>query len=173
MSATARFGLAALLVLSAACQSMPSKTSSTEAGSAAPAGLSAADEAAVRGADSAFARAATAGDGAAVGALYAPDATIMPPADSSRHGAAVAQYWSGFLSAFTVSLTLSTTTVDGRGDLAFATGTYTLAATPKQVGAKPMPTDNGKYLEIMKKQPDGSWKILYDMWNANTAPAKP
>jgi ketosteroid isomerase-like protein len=25
----------------------------------------------------------------------------------------------------------------------------------------------------MKKQPDGSWKITYDMWNANTPPANP
>jgi len=173
MTTPLRLGLSALLVLSAACQSTTSKAPGTEAGSAAPAGLSAADEAAVRSADSAFARAATAGDGAAVGAMYAPDATIMPPADSSRHGPAVAEYWNGFLSAFTVSLTLNTTAVDGRGDLAFATGTYTLAATPKQAGAKPLPTDNGKYLEVMKKQPDGSWKIIYDMWNASTPPAMP
>ncbi len=173
MTTPLRFGLAALLVLSAACQSSPSRAPDTEAGSAAAAGLSATDEAAVRSADSAFARAATAGDGAAVGALYAPDATILPPADSARHGPAVTEYWSGFLSAFTVSLTLNTTAVDGRGDLAFATGSYTLAATPKQAGAKPMPTENGKYLEVMKKQADGSWRIIYDMWNANTPPANP
>ena len=40
--------------------------------------------------------------------------------------------------------------------------------TPKKAGAKPMPTEQGKYLGVLKKQADGSWKLIYDTWNTNT-----
>jgi ketosteroid isomerase-like protein len=33
-----------------------------------------------------------------------------------------------------------------------------------------MPAEDGKYIEVMKKQADGSWKIARDIWNMNAAP---
>lgn len=30
-----------------------------------------------------------------------------------------------------------------------------------------------KDLSVFKKQPDGSWKLLMDMWSSDEAPAKP
>jgi ketosteroid isomerase-like protein len=45
-----------------------------------------------------------------------------------------------------------------------------MTLTPKKAGAKPLPPEEGKYVEVLKKQADGSWKIIYDIWNAN-APA--
>ena len=33
-----------------------------------------------------------------------------------------------------------------------------------------MPTQTGKYIGVMKKQPDGSWKLIYDIWNESAAP---
>ena len=63
-----------------------------------------------------------------------------------------------------------TSAVEGRGDLAFSTGEYTATLTPKKAGAKPMPTQTGKYIGVMKKQPDGSWKLIYDIWNESAAP---
>ena len=62
---------------------------------------------------------------------------------------------------------LKTTAVKGNGDLALSTGEYTATLTPKQKGAKALPVEHGKYLGVMKKQPDGSWKLIYDIWNAN------
>ena len=174
MSRITRIGLGALLVCAGACQPSPgTKSPAGSAGDSSPAGLSSADEAAVRAVDAAWQRAANAGDGAAIGAIYAADATILPPGDTARQGAAVAKYWSDMLAGATVSMTLATAHVQGSGDLAFATGAYHLAVTPKAAGAKPLPPEDGKYLEVMKKQPDGSWKIIYDIWNANTPPARP
>jgi ketosteroid isomerase-like protein len=62
--------------------------------------------------------------------------------------------------------------VEGRGDLAYAVGSYRQTLTPKKAGAKSLPTEEGKYIEVLKKQADGSWKIVYDMWSPNAAPPK-
>lgn len=63
----------------------------------------------------------------------------------------------------------------GRGgswDLAYSVGTYRVTLTPRKAGAKPLPTDEGKFLEVLKKQADGSWKIVYDMWSSNAPAAR-
>lgn len=169
-----RFGLAALVVLGAACQPAPKTDTGTMAAesAAAPAELSAEDEAAVRAVDAAWARAATAGDGNAIGALYASNATVLPPMEPAVEGEAAKKYWVGFTDAFSGPAELTTKTVEGRGDLAYATGTYRMTLTPKKAGAKPLPTEEGKYLEVLKKQADGSWKIVYDMWSPSAPPGK-
>jgi uncharacterized protein (TIGR02246 family) len=123
--------------------------------------------------DSAFAAGSAAGDGAAVAALYASDATLMPPGDSSWHGAAgIATYWSGLFSAYSFPVSLTPAPIVGSGDLAIASGTYSVVMTPKAAGAKPLPVDNGKYLGVLKKQADGSWKYLFDTWNSDAPPAR-
>jgi ketosteroid isomerase-like protein len=167
-----RFGLAALLVLGAACQPAPKTETMGGESAVAPAGLSAEDEAALRAVDSAWARAVTAGDGNAVGALYASNATLLPPMESSVEGEAAKKYWADFINAFSASAELTTKAVEGRGDLAYSVGTYRLTLTPKKAGAKALPTEEGKYLEVLKKQADGSWKIVHDMWSPNAPPAK-
>lgn len=172
MSYFTRFGLAALLVWSAACQRAPKTETATTGGEsvAAAAGLSAQDEEAVRAVDAEWSRAATAGDGNAIAALYATDATVLPPMESLRQGEAAKKYWVDFTNGFSGPIELTTTAMEGRGDLAYAVGTYRMTLTPKEAGAKPLPTEEGKYIEVLKKQADGSWKIIYDIWNANTPP---
>jgi len=174
MSHSTRFGLAALLVLGAACQPAPKTETATMGGEsgAAPAGLSAEDEAAVRAVDTEWARAASAGDGSAIAALYASDATILPPMEPLRQGETAKKYWVDFTNSFSGPIELTTTALEGRGDLAYGVGTYRMTLTPKKAGAKPLPTEEGKYLEVLKKQADGSWKIVYDMWSPNAPPAK-
>jgi ketosteroid isomerase-like protein len=63
--------------------------------------------------------------------------------------------------------------VANSGDVAYLYGTYQM--TTNGPDGKPM-TDNGKMLEIWKKEADGSWKCALDTWNtdlpaAPTAPA--
>lgn len=57
--------------------------------------------------------------------------------------------------------------VGGAGDLGFTRGTYhiELAGTDG-----PLMID-GKYLTIWRKQPDGTWKVVADMFNADGPPA--
>jgi len=54
--------------------------------------------------------------------------------------------------------------LDGRGDLAYVRGNYTMTMTPP--GA-PAVTDKGKYVEVWKKQADGTWKVSYDSWSSD------
>jgi ketosteroid isomerase-like protein len=50
------------------------------------------------------------------------------------------------------------------GDLASVSGNYEF--TEKDAGGAPM-TDKGKYLEVWKKQADGSWKCVVDMFSSD------
>jgi uncharacterized protein (TIGR02246 family) len=160
------------LALCAACQSAP-KTETASIGdkpTVEPAGFSAEDEAAIRAVDAEWARAFAAGDANALTAVYSSDASLLPPNEPVAKGEAMKKYNADMLNGFSGPIELTTTFVEGRGDLAYAVGTYRAKLTPKKAGAKPLPIEDGKYLEVLKKQADGSWKIVYDMWSAN-APA--
>jgi uncharacterized protein (TIGR02246 family) len=165
-------GLATLLVGVVACQSPPKTETSAMGGesAAAPSALSPEDEAAIRAVDAEWSKGATAGDGKAVAALYADDATLLPPGEPTKQGEAAKKYWADYFNAYAGPTELSTSAVEARGDLAVAVGTYSMTMTEKKAGAKPLPTEKGKYVEVLKKQPDGSWKLIYDIWNLN-APA--
>jgi uncharacterized protein (TIGR02246 family) len=170
-----RILLAALLLLSAGCQPRPKETGMADAGAAgtaSSAALSSADESSIRGLDAAWAKAATAGDGQAIAALYAPDATLLPPGEPMVKGEAAKKYWIDFANGYAGPTELNTESVEGSGDLAYAMGTYRMTLTPKKPGSKPLPTDEGKYVEVLKRQDDGSWKILRDIWNPNARPGK-
>jgi ketosteroid isomerase-like protein len=52
------------------------------------------------------------------------------------------------------------------GDLGFARGNYSFAATPKDGGEQVQ--FMGKYLTIFKRQVDGGWRIYRDCFNPNS-----
>ena len=54
------------------------------------------------------------------------------------------------------------------GDLAYQRGTYTVAVTPKAGGA--IRNTSGNFMRIYRRQPDGSWRMVRDMFNNDTAP---
>ncbi|MHC4070614.1 MAG: kelch repeat-containing protein [Planctomycetota bacterium] len=56
------------------------------------------------------------------------------------------------------------------GDLGYSWCNYTFLMTPK-AGGEPIFTD-GKALSILKRQPDGSWKLSHDCFNSNLPPAQ-
>jgi uncharacterized protein (TIGR02246 family) len=154
-------GTAICLALSVGCQAPQG-----------PAGLSEADRTAIRQVAENDARLANAHDAKGAAALYADDATVLAPEQAAVQGRAAIQAWmeaSPPLSNFQ-SQSLE---IEGRGDLAYDRGTYSVTVTP--VGAAPIDV-RGKYLTILRKQADGSWKIQRDMWNSDlppTAPTKP
>jgi uncharacterized protein (TIGR02246 family) len=136
------------------------------------AGLSDQDKASIRAVDEEWARAAQAGHGEGIAALYASNAVLLPPGEPMVKGDAAKKYWVDFTNGFSGPTTLNTIAVEGSGDVATAIGTYKMTLTPKKAGAKPLPPEEGKYLEVLKRQDDGSWKLIYDMWSPNAAPAK-
>jgi uncharacterized protein (TIGR02246 family) len=174
MGHSTRLGVAAFLVLGAACQPRPKTDTAMVSGAsdAVATGLSDRDKAGVRAVDGEWARAAQAGNGEAIAALYAPNAVLLPPGEPMVKGEAAKQYWVDFANGFSGPTELNTVAVEGSGDVATAIGTYKMTLTPKKAGAKPLPTQEGKYLEVLKRQDDGSWKLIYDMWSPNAPPPK-
>ena len=61
--------------------------------------------------------------------------------------------------------------VDGRDDLAYVVGTYTMTIVPP--GAPGPINDSGKYVEIRRKQSDGSWLIAVDIFNSDLPTPEP
>jgi ketosteroid isomerase-like protein len=141
-------------------------------GCQAPAGLSEADRTAVRQGCESFANLLNAKDFKGAAALYAEDAIVLPPNQAAVEGRAAIQ---AFLEAFPPfsNFQLKSLEIEGRGDLAYERGTNSMTVTP--AGAAPI-EDRGKYVAIWRKQADGSWKCVRDIWNSDLplpAPEKP
>ncbi len=119
---------------------------------------------------SAYAAAWTAGDAGAVANLYADDAMTFPgnqPTASGRD--AILKSNEGFFTQFApgkLELVPEETTL--MGDWAFDRGSYHMMATPK-AGGDALDT-RGRYLVILHKQSDGTWKVARDFDNTEGAP---
>ena len=159
--------IAAGVLLVAACESDRGGSAT-----AAPAELSEADRAGIQAADSAFMAATNAGDVDAVASVYAGNAMLLPPNSPPQRGRdAIRKFWDGFLKAYTVKFEIGSDTIEGRGDLAYNVGHYRFTAVP-MARSEPGMADEGKFVEILKRQPDGRWKYVVDMYSSNLAPSR-
>ncbi len=66
---------------------------------------------------------------------------------------------------FNVAIEITNEEVEVAGRLAFSRGHYVATFSPKD-GNQLIPVD-GKFMTILKKQPDGGWKIYRDIFNSN------
>lgn len=139
---------------------------------AAPAGLSEADVQAIRAADQAAVAAIAAKDWAGWAAGFTEQGIIMPPNTDAVTGRDGIQAWAAGFPPFT-DFQGQVEEVEGLGNLAYVRGSYSLTITPP--GAAPIP-ERGKFFYVTRKQADGTWKVVRDMWNSNLpvpAPAAP
>ena len=98
--------------------------------------------------------------------LWTDDGIQLPPGEPPVVGKdQIRARNQGLLDEFTVNLSSTSAEVGVAGDWAFDRGAYTATLTPKG-GGRTIPID-GKYLTILKRQPDGSWKIYRDIFNSN------
>jgi ketosteroid isomerase-like protein len=104
---------------------------------------------------------------------YAPDVWVFPPNAQPFQGPAAAlDYFSRSYTDGSRSLELTTTGLERSGGLAYETGTYALSyPTPGRAGA--MSRDNGKYVHIWKRDPEGAWRIHLATWSSNLPPPPP
>lgn len=121
------------------------------------------DEAAIRAASQAYVTTALARDYEAWIDLLADDAVFMPPNETRNEGRDDIFTW---VNAFpeTTNLTVTPAEVEGVRDLAFARGEYTFTVQIPESG--PM-SARGNYIEIWRRQADGSWRIYRDIWNSD------
>jgi ketosteroid isomerase-like protein len=142
----------------------------------APPDNSAAAAAAVQKADADWSAAAQAHNADSWVAFYADDAVVLPPNAPMAMTKSDIQKTIGDLLALpglSVSWQSTRAEASRAGDVGYAYGTYILTSN----GANGVPsTDHGKYSEVWKKQADGSWKCVVDMWSSDlpvAAPAAP
>ncbi|MGZ5537927.1 MAG: YybH family protein, partial [Chthoniobacterales bacterium] len=102
---------------------------------------------------------------------YATDAVVRAPnAPSATTKEAIREAWKDITTpGESVSWKATKVEVANSGDLACVSGTY--EETTIDASGKPA-KDRGKYVEVFKKQADGSWKCVADIWNSDLpAPA--
>ena len=141
---------------------MACRPQSDSAANAAPATLSAAALDSVKAVDAAFAAGMNAKDSAAVFAIYASDAKLMPPDLPILEGAAGHSFITGLMAGGASDFVLTSTVAYGVGDLAYLVGT----ATFKMGGA----SETVKYAEVVRRGADGKWRYVVDMFSGVAAP---
>lgn len=112
----------------------------------------------------------TAGDLEQVLAPLAPDFVLLPPNDTALTGLAAARtFFQGRL-AWSQGVTHTEAKADlnevvATGDWGFVRVTSHSRVQPKSGGAPE--GHNTKYIQIWRRQPDGSWKIARDIFSSN------
>ncbi|MBI2526362.1 MAG: DUF4440 domain-containing protein [Candidatus Rokubacteria bacterium] len=102
---------------------------------------------------------------ALVSAFYAPDAVLMPPNQPALEGRQnIRLALQGMMDAGVTSLKLETIATGSSGDLAWERARYTLSMTPPD-GAPVQ--DTGKSLVVYKRQPNGQWLAIVDMYSSD------
>src|SRR5580658_6472686 len=154
-------GCFALLWLTTACNQTPADTR-------------AADEKAIKDQDEQWGKTAATRDLDGTVAYYTDDAVLLPPNAPIASGKqAIRAVWATLLAPDVTLPPWQVTKVEvaSSGDLGYVVGVYEM--TTKDPQGKPV-TDHGKLVEVWKKQADGKWKTVADMFNSDLpVPATP
>jgi ketosteroid isomerase-like protein len=124
-------------------------------------------EAAIRKSDAEWAAAAKTASVDAWMAFYAADAVVMAPdVQIARDRELVRQTVTNLLALPHLSIAWHPVKVEvaASGDLAYLIGAYELSYDDARAARV---SDQGKLLEIWRKQSDGSWKCIVDTWNSD------
>lgn len=133
------------------------------------AGLSAQDLTKIGETTQALEKAIAAKNGKAAAALYVETGELYPPGLPVVKGRAQIEASLALLAALS-NISLKNTSVEGRGDIAYVQGTFTVTL-PAQGTSRPQPA-GGYFLDVRRKQLDGRWLIVVQMLSPGT-PASP
>lgn len=126
---------------------------------------SAAGEAAIRAADSSWATVANPKTVETFAGYFLDDAVLMPPNQPTASGKeAIHKVMNGLfgMPGFSVKWQLSKVEAAKSGDIGYTYGTFEM--TMNDTSGTSM-TNNGRFMDVWKKQADGSWKVSYEMFN--------
>lgn len=99
-------------------------------------------------------------DAAAIAAAYAEDGAILAPNQKTHRGRpALEDFWKGFFDQVGGAASIASVEIAGEGELAYQWATYALEGGEQ--------SDTGKFVEIYKRQADGSWKIHLTIFNSD------
>jgi uncharacterized protein (TIGR02246 family) len=130
------------------------------------AGLSAADRGAIEEAADAYVAAMNAQDWERVAESFTADGVRIPPHEEPHQGRGAIVEWLGGIEEL-IDYELIRDRLDGADGIAYIRGRYAVTLRPS--GAPVPLTDEGDFLEIWRRQPDGSWRIAEAIWNTRLA----
>jgi len=115
--------------------------------------------------DDDWSKAAATRDADRVASFYADDAIAYPPNEPAAVGRPAAKkVWAAYFADPSYSISWKTVHAGVSGDLGFTAGTYEdsfKGPDGKLVQGK------GKYVCTWRKQKDGTWKAIHDIWNTD------
>ncbi|SHN30358.1 conserved hypothetical protein [Cyclobacterium lianum] len=112
------------------------------------------------------AEAFNAGDASAIAVHFTDGAFLMAPGTGKKIGPkAVEAYYQQIFDTYHTALESGYEEVKVDGDLAFGRGFAKVTLIDKASGDTIR--GSSKYLNILERQPDGSWKTTHDIWNDN------
>lgn len=147
-----------IAVIAPACSSTPPRTSASSDSAARS----------LTRLDDDWSKAAATRNAKLVAAFYADDAIAYPPNAPACQGRAAAEKaWAAYFvePTFTISWKTLHAQVSESGELGFTSGSF--EDSFKGPDGK-LVSEKGKYLCVWKKQKDGSWKAIHDMWNSDS-----
>jgi ketosteroid isomerase-like protein len=149
----------ALVVLAAGLWIVPARVESQSRPALSPDDLKQIDEL-----TEGFAKGVLAKEFKAVSALYVENAVLYPPGETAVKGRTSIEVCLAALPP-TTGFTMRTTSVEGRDDVAYSQGTYTMTIVDPR---EPKPIEaSGYFVQISRKQTDGRWRIAVHMLNAH------
>ena len=129
---------------------------------------SAADAQASKSKSDEWSKAAAAKDAVKFGTFYADDATVMMPNEPAFHGMDnIKAVLTPMMQDPNFAMSFKPDKIEVSGILGYTQGSVSLTNTARD--GKPF-TDTGKYLTVWKKQADGSWKAIEDIFNSDLPP---
>ncbi len=103
--------------------------------------------------------------------LYADGAVRMPPNEAEEVGKEVMrESFQRYFDEMTSEGDGVAVDVQVAGDLGFVRGTWSGTNTQKAGGESVQ--EDSKWLEVLQRQADGSWKIVCEIWNNNNPPSE-
>jgi len=113
-----------------------------------------------------FAKALNAKNAVAAANLYTEDATLLPPNEAPVTGRAnIEKYWAGAIEGGAFDVSVATTSTGSNGNLGYEVGRFQMSI--KQPDGT-VTVERGKYIELLKRGEDGTWKSTHGIWNADT-----
>ena len=97
--------------------------------------------------------------------LYTDDALLIPPGQASVIGpdAIIDEMWAPTFDGFEVEAQLPIDEIQSGGEWGFVRGTYQMQLDPR-AGGDPI-SEEGRYIDVVKKDANGVWKIARAIWN--------
>jgi len=113
-----------------------------------------------------FAAALNAKDAKAAAAAYAEDAVLIPPGEPLVRGReAIEEYWKGAIELGGIrEVSVETMDALSSGSLGYETGSFVLTVNGPDGEAV---IDRGRYIELLRREPDGQWLSTHGIWNAS------